>query len=301
MPARKGDIRLSLDAAVWRAAGDIAETVSAPVSASMMYARITTALDDLVDFDVGTIQSAAPAEPWSAAAEKGDTSVFRGNTWRFMGEATPDEIRRLGSGFALDTDVFDARRRDRMSLYREFMLPSRLAAGMIRYFVMDGRLWFIGLSRGGTPFSARTRTRLDALFTHLRAALRAVAWRANDEHASAIAAGMGAAWSLTPAQQRVMAYVIRGLTNEETAGLLGISSNTVRNTLAEVFKKVGVSRRSELAFLARSGAVGGPARISRRDLEYQRQVVTIVGVGGDHLADIASSSERAARGRSRRA
>ena len=194
-----------------------------------------------------------------------------------MGEATPEETRRIGSGFALDTDVFDARRRDRMSVYREFMLPSRFTTGMIRYLVMDGRVWFIGLARGGTPFSGRTRAQLDVLFLHLRAALRAVAWRANDEHADATAAGMGSAWSLTPAQQRVMAYVVRGLTNEETAGLLGISTNTVRNTLAEVFKKVGVSRRSELAFLARSGAVDGHARISRRDLEHQRQIVTIVG------------------------
>ena len=157
MTARKGDGPFSLDPAVWRASGEIAEAVSASVSASMMYARIVSALDDLVDFDVGTIQSAGRGEPWSNAAEKGDTSVFRGNTWRFMGEATPEETRRIGSGFTLDTDVFDARRRDRMSVYREFMLPSRFTTGMLRYLVMDGRVWFIGLARGGTPFSGRTR------------------------------------------------------------------------------------------------------------------------------------------------
>jgi DNA-binding CsgD family transcriptional regulator len=297
MTVRKGDGPLSLDPAVWRASGEIAEAVSASVSASMMYARIVSALDDLVDFDVGTIQSAAPAEPWSTAVEKGDTSVVRRNNWRFMGEATPEETQRLGSGFALDTDVFHARRRDRMSIYREFMLPSRLAAGMIRYLAMDGRVWFIGLARGGASFSGRTRAQLDALFPHLRAALRAVAWRANDEHADATVAGMGPAWSLTPAQQRVMAYVVRGLTNEETAGLLGISANTVRNTLAAVFKKAGVSRRSELAFLARSGAVGGPARINRRDLEQQRQLVAVVG-GPCVSSTVPDAGSRPAAGQS---
>jgi DNA-binding CsgD family transcriptional regulator len=247
--------------------------------------------DELADFDVGTIQSAAPAEPWSSAAEKGDTSAFREKTWRFMGEATREETQRLGSGFALDTAVFDARRRDRMSIYREFMLPNRLAAAIIRYLVMDGRVWFVGLARGGTPFSERTRARLDALFPHLRAALRAVAWRANEEHSDATDADVGLAWSLTPAQRRVMGYVVRGLTNGETAGLLGLSTNTVRNTLSDVFQKVGVSRRSELAFLARSGAPGGPA-ISRRDLEEQRQLVTIVS--GSNQSSVPYGGSRAA-------
>jgi DNA-binding CsgD family transcriptional regulator len=265
------------DPAVWKASGEIAEAVSACVPASMMYARIADAVAGLVRFDIGTIQSAAPGEPWSTAAEKGDTTVVRMNLWRFMAEATCEETRRLGSGFALDTEVFEPRRRDRMSIYREFMLPGHLAAGMIRYLAMDGRVWFIGLARGTASFSERTRARLDALFPHLRAALRAVAWRAVDEKADALAAGIGPAWSLTPAQQRVMTYVIRGLTNGETAGLLGLSINTVRNTLAEVFRKVGVSRRSELAYLARSGSMGAPVRLSRRALEHQRQLVSIIG------------------------
>ena len=46
MTARKGDGPFSLDPAVWRASGEIAEAVSASVSASMMYARIVSALDD---------------------------------------------------------------------------------------------------------------------------------------------------------------------------------------------------------------------------------------------------------------
>ena len=71
-----------------------------------------------------------------------------------------------------------------MSIYREFMLPSRLAAGMVRYLAIDGRVWFIGLARGRASFSGRMRARLDALFPHLRAALRVVAWRENANSAS---------------------------------------------------------------------------------------------------------------------
>jgi DNA-binding CsgD family transcriptional regulator len=43
---------------------------------------------------------------------------------------------------------------------------------------------------------------------------------------------------------------IRGLQNGEIAMLTGVSSNTVRNTLAKVFEKVHVSNRAELAYLA---------------------------------------------------
>ena len=73
--------------------------------------------------------------------------------------------------------------------------------------------------------------------------------------------------------------MIRGLTNRETAALLGISVNTVRNTLADLFKKLGVSRRSELAFLARSEAPGAGRRIGRREIEQQRRFVELVASG----------------------
>jgi hypothetical protein len=55
-----------------------------------------------------------------------------------------------------------------------------------------------------------------------------------------------------------MSLAIRGLTNREVAKLVGSSPNTVRNTLVEVFRKVGVTRRGELAFIVQSESGASP-------------------------------------------
>ena len=64
---------------------------------------------------------------------------------------------------------------------------------------------------------------------------------------------------------RVLSDVVRGLTNDETARLLGISPHTV-----------GVSRRSELAFLVRSGAAANGKPANPRELLPQRRLVTTI-------------------------
>jgi DNA-binding CsgD family transcriptional regulator len=51
---------------------------------------------------------------------------------------------------------------------------------------------------------------------------------------------------LTPRERDVVQQLRTGLTNREIGRALGISINTVRNTLARIFEKVGVSTRSEL-------------------------------------------------------
>ncbi len=51
---------------------------------------------------------------------------------------------------------------------------------------------------------------------------------------------------LTRREREIVAHLRTGLTNREIGGALGISVNTVRNTLARLFEKVGVSTRSEL-------------------------------------------------------
>jgi len=51
---------------------------------------------------------------------------------------------------------------------------------------------------------------------------------------------------LTRREQQIVEHLRAGLTNREIGRTLGISANTVRNTLARLFEKVGVSTRSEL-------------------------------------------------------
>jgi DNA-binding CsgD family transcriptional regulator len=281
MTTRTVEESLTLDPAVWRASSEIAEAATSDsASPAEMYQRIVGALDGLVGFDIGAIQAAVPGEPWATAAEKGDTSVVRRNYWRYALETTFEELQRMCNRFALDVDTFETRRLDRLSIYHEFVRPNRQAQAVVRYWTMDGRVWLMGILRGRPSFADKAQARLELVFPHLRAALRAVTARANDERVDDAARDLGAAWSLTRAQERITSYVVRGLTNRETAGLLGMSPNTVRNTLAEVFKKVGVSRRSELAFFVTSGASAGALKASQRDLLQQRQVMTTIASAG---------------------
>jgi len=62
---------------------------------------------------------------------------------------------------------------------------------------------------------------------------------------------------LTRREREVVHHLRSGLTNREIGLALGISTNTVRNTLARLFAKVGVSTRSELM-----GALAGEDRSS---------------------------------------
>jgi DNA-binding CsgD family transcriptional regulator len=69
-----------------------------------------------------------------------------------------------------------------------------------------------------------------------------------DRRASEVQDALGA--RLTPREQEIFDYVSRGYNNREIAAVLGTSHFTVRNQLCRLFRKVGVSGRSELVGLA---------------------------------------------------
>ena len=58
--------------------------------------------------------------------------------------------------------------------------------------------------------------------------------------------------ALTPRERDLVDYVRLGYTNKEVALACGISPNTVRNRLAALFARLGVSTRVELAMLSQS-------------------------------------------------
>ena len=53
--------------------------------------------------------------------------------------------------------------------------------------------------------------------------------------------------SLTQCQRRVVVLAAKGLKNREIASEIGVSVNVVRNYLHEVYDKLGLSNRVELA------------------------------------------------------
>ena len=62
-------------------------------------------------------------------------------------------------------------------------------------------------------------------------------------------AGLVRTPSLAPQEERVLALVAEGLTNKEIATALQLSDKTVKNYLANMFRKLHISRRSQAATL----------------------------------------------------
>jgi len=83
-----------------------------------------------------------------------------------------------------------------------------------------------------------------------------------DERQVEVAETIGA--RLSPRERQIFEYLVRGYRNEDIARALGTSPATVRNQLVRLYRKTGVSTRSELVGLATSrllsSAAAGGAR-----------------------------------------
>jgi DNA-binding CsgD family transcriptional regulator len=72
-----------------------------------------------------------------------------------------------------------------------------------------------------------------------------------DEHGSWVAkavARLGTRYGITPAENRVAEYSVRGLSNKEIGRKLGVALSTVRSQLMSVCRKLGVDSRGLLAY-----------------------------------------------------
>ncbi len=68
---------------------------------------------------------------------------------------------------------------------------------------------------------------------------------------------------LSPQEQRLLPLVAEGLTNKEIADRLGLSEKTVKNYLANIYSKLQIGRRSQVAaFYAGSFKASGPSSLA---------------------------------------
>jgi DNA-binding NarL/FixJ family response regulator len=81
----------------------------------------------------------------------------------------------------------------------------------------------------------------------LRAVMRGHIWLESDRPADARKPGQAA---LTPRQRQLVDMLAQGLRNKEIAWRLGISEGTVKVYLSQLYGKLGVGDRLELALLA---------------------------------------------------
>lgn len=266
----------SVDPVVWDASQEIALTLADASCAAELGQVITNTLDRMVGCDLGSILSAMPGQDWSIAGEISDNRVLGQNYWRYAGELSDPEVHQMAGRFSIASDLLPLRRREQLAVFREFMTPNGLRDVAVGNWVVDGRLWCVGLARTNPTLTDREIGRLNSILPLVRAALRAAPWLDRADNEGYPGFGVGGPWGLTPCQERAMSLVLRGLTNKEIASLLGCSPNTVRNTLAEVFKKVGVSRRSELAFAVRIATTDVDPRRARNELRCHRRFMTAI-------------------------
>lgn len=56
-------------------------------------------------------------------------------------------------------------------------------------------------------------------------------------------------WSLTPAERDVTIYILKGMSGADIAAARNVSLGTTKNQITAIFRKIGVSSRSELMSL----------------------------------------------------
>lgn len=151
-----------------------------------------------------------------------------------------------GSRAVVDAELFGPRLRD-MSFFNEVSRPAGISQLMYGLISFQGRSpAFVALGRArGEGFSDEDCAALQRLIQPLTMADAALAG------IEATRVLPSEPFTLTMRQQELISYVRLGLTNQLIATALGISPNTVRNQLAELFRLCGVSNRAELVHATR--------------------------------------------------
>lgn len=210
---------------------------------------------DLLDRSIGHVGAfffglAAPAvqaTPASGLVVTGGGSDYASRLLRDMPrygrEIEPVKLHALRhGGVAVDTEVLGARART-ARYYRDLVRPVGGGHSLLCFLRLRGRpcgVVMVGRERH-LPFTARDVARVRAIGPAVALGLVSFA-RESSGSCEAWATTLG----LTPREKDISSYLALGFRNGEIARALGTSSNTVRNQLAALFRKVEVSSRAEL-------------------------------------------------------
>jgi DNA-binding CsgD family transcriptional regulator len=209
---------------------------------------------------LGTDSSAMMDPHWGpAVAGGGERLAALGTSEGYLGHWIENRQRWARSfrklvgaargGPVIDTEVYDARERGRLAIYRELLLPQGATSILTSFVTHGGRaVAMVVLKRHGrgTPFRAHDAKVLSSLLPAIgladagfQFAFDAEAERAEDPLPAV----------LSPREAQVARLACTGMRNAEIAALLGTSSETVKKQLASVMGKMDVSNRTELAMV----------------------------------------------------
>lgn len=143
------------------------------------------------------------------------------------------------------TDVVDLRDFERTEIYQTLMLPrgQRFQAGLL-FDQTDGAVTLLSLWRAEVDFTDGEIETLEVARSVLVSGLQQSAAR---ERTARWAGPTIDASPLTPRQSQVAALVAHGMTNEQIARKLDITTRTVRKHLEDVFVATGCRSRTGVA------------------------------------------------------
>ena len=135
----------------------------------------------------------------------------------------------------------------------DLLLDGRSGADPL-HLVLEGTLMLLSAGAAGRLWIDLRRARSSVLRLERdvgRARAEADRWR---EEASELLAGLGASigrqfdrWALTDAERSVALLLLKGLSHREVARVRDTSERTVRQQARDVYRKAGLSGRSELS------------------------------------------------------
>ncbi len=106
-----------------------------------------------------------------------------------------------------------------------------------------------GLRRGADLYLTKPITP-GVLLAQIEALMRRTHWDKKASQTPEQGDGNKSPDLLTPRETEILQYIVQGLSNQEIGTKLSISETTVKNHLANIYKKLEVSNRNQAAFMA---------------------------------------------------
>jgi DNA-binding CsgD family transcriptional regulator len=198
----------------------IAEVALASAEIGEMRARVLAPLREAVPFD---------SAYWGELAPMARTAAADG-------------------GVSVDAEVFGARERRRLRVPDEVLAPQGITSLLHIYLPVPGReLTFICLARHGRSRAFGPSDVASARLLVPTLLLAEALCGARDSRTLLPAPVRVNGAGLSARERQIVGLVARGLRNRDVADECGTSVHTVRKQLANVFAKLGVASRTELA------------------------------------------------------
>jgi DNA-binding CsgD family transcriptional regulator len=228
---------------VERVLGEIISELEAETAASGLRRRLLEGLGRLAAFDSAMLMPVGAGAPTLLHKGLDLSQQYRVGQARYSRELQVAHAVGSAEGAYIDTDIYGAAERGRLAFFGEIIRPQGITCRIVAHLGFRGvTLATAHLCRHGRGRGFRRRE-LEAC--------RAVVPSLGLAFATLPVAPPSPAGdeldALSPRQRQIVACVQRGYQNKEIADLFALSANTVRNHLAVIFKKLGVSTRAELA------------------------------------------------------